>query len=1145
MSTKLHIEYSLKGSEDTYVQDIEKKSLSVKEFLEIISVKHNQKFNKLFTKGSQIKPDDNLSEYCNGANIVLIAQSSDNHQKNMLDIEPKRQDILPLFFDDMTNFKVNKIIRDDLQLTEIYEVEHKKSSEKYLAEFRIVNWHLYNVDINYYKSCFEQIFSKIYHGAISNYIGASVRDFDHSKNIVLLTDFYSNRSLNDFLKTEKHGFTIPHFTNTHRMIILYGIASGMSYFHSKSIPSLYPKIISTNIYLDDYLFPKICFYGLGKDVRHISDARTFGEEYFDTTTGWENEVFLYSLIVYEILMKEKAFPDISLALFRKLYNKNYRPKIDEKLPVCFKLLIESCWSKDVANRPTFKDIVNMLKSNQEEFILPGVDKDIYFEYIKMLDEYEINFEKTKNKIPFQKFIEKNSGKFKKFVRSMNEIDYEIKEDDDTVPNQLENVEYLDLSKYSKQKKIGEGLFGLVFKVKNNETNEINAAKVSIKQIHQNERNKINIYREALIISKLNHPCILKFIGYSPTDFVNQNKPVIITEYNSNGTLRQLLDLEQKGVQINEWNDTKKLICIYGIASCMSYLHSKGIIHRDLKPDNILLDDYLNPKLANFCYSIYCEEINKSCKEIKGMPKYFAPEIFEREEYSKASDVYAFSLIIFEIICCEKPFGGNSIYQIMTKVLEGQRPSINEVIPQCYQKLITSCWSQDPIKRPSFDAIINDLKLNEEFICSNVNREEFLDYIKYIDEYLTTYEQKHRAIQYEYFLSKTNKSYQKVDLSSMQKKIVMELNLNVPSINIDDFVRKQFIGKGSFAKIYTIQEKSSGAIYAAKITQNCLDEVYSDDFVGHIREVNIISKLNHPCILKFIGYSPVNFKHKEKPVIITEYVPKCSLAEAIKRERQGIAFQDWNPTTKLMIIYGIAAAMQYLHGHNIIHRDLKPDNILLDDNFYPKIADFGLSKEVENDVNNKISSEYKIKGTPIYCSPEIFDSYEYTKAGDVYAFGMIVYEIITNEIPFKNIKSLTHLMIEVIKGTRPEIKFLIPCHDYSYLIAECWHRYPSFRPSFEKIVQNLKYAHSFNYNDIDKNRYFDYVSSIDEYFSKHEKDSLKENIILSPKFEEIPEKKLTSNNNDQNEKINEETEVIERQETKEDSLVNCKKIIEKI
>lgn len=130
MSNKLHIKYSLRGNEDIYVQEIEKNSLSVKEFLEIISVKHNQEFNKLFTKGSQIKPDDNLSEYCNGANIVLIAQSSDNHQKNLIDIEPKRQDILPLFFDDMTNFKVNKIIRDDLQLTEIYEVEHKKKKQR-------------------------------------------------------------------------------------------------------------------------------------------------------------------------------------------------------------------------------------------------------------------------------------------------------------------------------------------------------------------------------------------------------------------------------------------------------------------------------------------------------------------------------------------------------------------------------------------------------------------------------------------------------------------------------------------------------------------------------------------------------------------------------------------------------------------------------------------------------------------------------------------------------------------------------------------------------------------------------------------------------------------------------------------------------
>ena len=84
------------------------------------------------------------------------------------------------------------------------------------------------------------------------------------------------------------------------------------------------------------------------------------------------------------------------------------------------------------------------------------------------------------------------------------------------------------------------------------------------------------------------------------------------------------------------------------------------------------------------------------------------------------------------------------------------------------------------------------------------------------------------------------------------------------------------------------------------------------------------------------------------------------------------------------IYGIASAMAYLHAYNIIHRDLKPANILEDDKFFPKIADFGLSKINEN-FSSRGQSAVGFKGTPIYCAPEVWLNNEYSKAGDVYSF----------------------------------------------------------------------------------------------------------------------------------------------------------------
>lgn len=432
--------------------------------------------------------------------------------------------------------------------------------------------------------------------------------------------------------------------------------------------------------------------------------------------------------------------------------------------------------------------------------------------------------------------------------------------------------------------------------------------------------------------------------------------------------------------------------------------------------------------------------------------------------------------MFEIVNGERPFPGNTYYQIMKIVLNGERPEFEDYVPICYRQLIEKCWSHDQSRRPTFDQILNELRTNQDFYeDGEVDKECFQGYVELIDNFNSSF-------QLEEFVSKFKKQIKMIDLPSIYKEKIKQIRIDfsVNCISLKNYQKLSKIGQGSFGIIYKVNDKMSDELLAAKISKENVDDINDEVLFDLYREVNIMSKLNHPCILKFIGYSNVNFEQEEHPTIITEFLKNGSLKQVLMNESLSMAPPKWNNTTKLINIYGIAAALYYLHQQNIIHRDLKPDNILLDDNLYPKLADFGLSKELSEDYKNIPNPLYKLKGTPVYCSPEILSQNCYSKAGDIYAFGLIVYEIMTNLTPYEDATNYFSLMkIILIEKVHPSFKYPIPdC--YRDLIEDCWSFQPEKRPTIETIVQNLKNDERFLIIGVDEDVFFDYINDIDDF-----------------------------------------------------------------
>lgn len=163
-----------------------------------------------------------------------------------------------------------------------------------------------------------------------------------------------------------------------------------------------------------------------------------------------------------------------------------------------------------------------------------------------------------------------------------------------------------------------------------------------------------------------------------------------------------------------------------------------------------------------------------------------------------------------------------------------------------------------------------------------------------------------------------------------------------------------------------------------------------------------------------------------------------------------------PTQQLVVAYGVARGMRLLHSKfQIIHRDLKPANIFLDSEFRPLVADLGMAKVVDDIAMSGA------KGTPLWMSPELLmreenRSTEYGLKVDVYAYGMIVYELIEGRSPQLRKEDCPvpqKFKQAVVAGKRPPLSQASPAQ--TRFIESLWEANPQLRPSFTKICAEIE------------------------------------------------------------------------------------------
>uniref|UniRef100_A0ACD5ZPN6 Uncharacterized protein n=1 Tax=Avena sativa TaxID=4498 RepID=A0ACD5ZPN6_AVESA len=270
-----------------------------------------------------------------------------------------------------------------------------------------------------------------------------------------------------------------------------------------------------------------------------------------------------------------------------------------------------------------------------------------------------------------------------------------------------------------------------------------------------------------------------------------------------------------------------------------------------------------------------------------------------------------------------------------------------------------------------------------------------------------------------------------------------------------FSDEQEIGRGGFAVVY--KGKLETMTVAVKRMSNTF--MYEKEF--H-REVECLMMVKHENVVRFLGYcadtqgSMERYEGKfvmaevQQKLLCFEYLPNGSLHDYITDMYHGLRWRD-----RYQIITGICQGLHYLHQKNILHLDLKPANILLDDNWVPKITDFGISRCFDQMQSQVITN---IAGTPGYLAPESFGHTEVTYRNsyrlDIYSLGVVIIEIVTGKKGYHDVDKVVESWSNMLEKSRSKVQLeqVRVCLEIG---IECTNFNPAKRPDTEHIISRLK------------------------------------------------------------------------------------------
>ena len=285
------------------------------------------------------------------------------------------------------------------------------------------------------------------------------------------------------------------------------------------------------------------------------------------------------------------------------------------------------------------------------------------------------------------------------------------------------------SNYKVIKLLGEGSFGKAYLCSKDSSDSLCVIKQIVVE-DMTKQEKDDVYNESVILSKLDHPNIIKFFEVFESKIPKLTFN-IVTEYADGGDLSEKIKAQNK----TPFKESDILDYFTQICLALKHIHEKKIIHRDLKSGNVFLMKSGLVKLGDFGIAKGFKNTMDKAKTMVGTPYYLSPEILAGKPYDNKSDIWSLGVLLYEMMTFKMPFEAQSLPMLSMKIMRGNYTPPSSMYTKDLREIVSKCLMVEQTRRPSIKEI-----LKMPIVQNRIKN--FLDEVEYKKEFTKTITKKY-------------------------------------------------------------------------------------------------------------------------------------------------------------------------------------------------------------------------------------------------------------------------------------------------------------------------------------------------------------------------------------------------------------------